>query len=556
MLLAISLTRCSNRIDQLVQVPWFLAKYQAWWMLERVTLVAWVDFAVLILRICSYALQFLPSPGYTLDKIRGVLLADVRNMCDETADSLETISTAADGRGSLVRVQHLAFFGLQRQIEGKTTAFWEVLSRAIRVAQHVGIHCDSARSRKGMDTTSQEMELRTFSNLYIWDSLLSRQLDRIPFLPGRLGPRNLPRLHLLSSGDGGGDNTDPDANAPDPFAERLLQAHLADFWRSVGPVQGAEYDMIAAEERYDKFCREYLSQLPPAFALADPDETWDNRLPKLPVQRKLLHTAIYDSICWNFRPLLLRRVVPLPVYKSVILSSQKKKLAAAALYALDNITRLHALLGGGHTRLAGIVFSTFEAAVQLVCLYADPTFPEDCPPRHMAPPGALKMDPLQAGVYNVTRLGCLQAVKGALKRLKMLAEVSSMADVGASTLVQLLIKASEVSAGTETGTEEVALNQNQEARNTRTATMTTTTSTTATLLGATSAAGEVTPWPAGDLADLLPVNDLMSYSTTGGINDLSSWTSLDTSDMCMQSREGETSPSNFSLMHDYHFNYE
>lgn len=523
----------------MVQVPWFLAKYQAWWMLERVTLISWVDFAVLILRICSHALQFLPSPGYTLDKIRGVLLADVRNLCDETADNLETISTTADGRGSLVRVQHLAFLGLQRQIEGKTTAFWEVLSRAIRVAQHVGIHCDTATSRKGIDNTSQEMELKAFSNLYIWDSLLSRQLDRIPFLPGRLGPRNWPRLHFLQSGGGGGgrgDNTDSDADAPDPFTERVLQAHLADFWRSVGPVQGAEYDMIAAEERYDKFCREYLSQLPPAFALADPDETWDNRFPKLPLQRKLLHIAIYDSICWNFRPLLLRQLVPLPVYKSVIKSSQKRKLAAAALYALENITQLHALLGGGHTRLAGIVFSTFEAAVQLVCLYTDATFPEDCPPRHIPPPGTLKTDPLQAGICNVTRLGCLQAVKGALKRLKMLAEVSSMADIGASTLIQLLIKASEVSAGTETGTEEMALNQDQEVLHTRTATMTTATSTIASQLGSgsASATGEVDSWFSGDLSDLRSVNDLMSYSTTLGVGDLASWSSLDTSNMFLQ----------------------
>lgn len=130
------------------------------------------------------------------------------------------------------------------------------------------------------------------------------------------------------------------------------------------------------------------------------------------------------------------------------------KLVAAALYALVDITRLHALLGGGHTRLTGIVFSTFEAAVQLVFITTDPTFPKDCPSRHIPPPGTFQTDPLQAGICNVTRFGCLQAVKRDLKRLNMLADVSRMADIGASTLVQLLIKASEVSAGTETGTEE------------------------------------------------------------------------------------------------------
>lgn len=150
------------------------------------TLVAEVDFAILVLRICSYALQFLPSPGYTLDKIRGVLLADIRNTCYETADNLEAISTAADARGSLIRVQHMAFFGLQGQIEGKTNGFWEPLSRAIPVAHNFGIHCDAVSSRKGTDKSEREMERRTFCNLYIWDNLLSRQLDRVRFLPGFL----------------------------------------------------------------------------------------------------------------------------------------------------------------------------------------------------------------------------------------------------------------------------------------------------------------------------------------------------------------------------------
>lgn len=529
----------SVRMDQLVHLPWFLAKYQRWWTVEKVRLVTEVDFAILILRICSYASQFLPSPGYTLDKIRGVFLADVRKTCDETADSLAAISTAADGRGSLIRIQHLAFFGLRCQIEGKTTAFWEVLSRAIRVAQSVGIHSDAARSRQGMDETDQEMERRTFCNLYIWDSLLSRQLDRIAFLPGCLRPGNWPQLHLLGNG-GGGDSIEPGVDAPDPFTERLLQARLADFWRSIGPMQGAEYDMMVAEERYDKFCREYLSQLPPAFALVDPDETWDKRLAKLPLQRQLLHIAIYDSLCWNFRPLLLRRPLPLlhdndrveslplPTYKRVLLGSQEKALAVAALHAMDAVMQLHALLGGCHTRFAGLVFSTFEAAVLLVYLCMDPMFPRDCHHQHVPPPSTLntKTDPLHADIRNVTRHGCVQAVQGALKRLRMLAEVSSMADVGASTLTRLLSKASETSTGTgtgtETGTDEVALSKNQEVGNT---------TTTSSQLGATSAAGEVASWLPCDPADLRSTNDFMSISVTSAGGDMASWPSFDASNM-------------------------
>lgn len=509
-------------------------------MVDRVRLVAEVDVAILILRICSYASHFLPSPGYTPDKIRGVSLPDVRKSCDEIADTLAAISAAADGRGSLIRIQHLAFFGLRCQIEGKTIAFWEVLSHAIRVAQSIGIHSDVAKSRQSMDEIDQEMERRTFCNLYIWDSLLSRQLDYIAFLPEGLHPGNWPQLDLNKSSRGG-ESIDPGSDAPEPFTERLLQARLAEFWRSIGPLQGAEYDMVVAEERCEKFCCEYLSQLPPAFALVNPDKRWDKRLPKLLLQRQLLHIAIYDSIYWNFRPLLLfhdqERVesLSLPTYKRVLLALQEKALAVAALRALDGVTQLHALLGGSHTRFAGLVFSTFEAAVVLVCLCMDPMFPKDTHDGHVPPPGTLNenTDPLQTGIRNLTRRGCLQAVQGALKRLKMLADVSSMADIGASTLTRLMSKLLETSTKTGSATNEMALSQNQEIVNT-TASLTTTKSSNA-QLEAIPAGAEIVSWFSCEPADLRSMKEFTSMSETSVEGDMASWPSFDPPNMDSQS---------------------
>jgi hypothetical protein len=568
-------------MDQLVHIPWFLPKYRALWLVERVTLVAEVDFIILVLRICSYALQFLPSPGYTLDKIRGMLLADVRTLCDEAADSLEAISTAADSRGSLFRVQHLAYYGLQCRAEGKTNASWEALSRAIRVAQNVGMHCDAATSRVNGESADREIERMTFCNLYIYDSLFSRQLDRLPFLPTTLSPRKRPQLHVLRSASARGPDSDsslePGTDAPDPFTERLLQIDLANFWRAAGPVQDTdEYDMVAAEERYERFCREYVSQLPPAFALANPDETWDKRIPKLPLQRKLLHMTIYESMCWNFRPLLLRRPAPLPAYKSFMLSWQKRKLASAALHVLDNVAQLHALLGDCHTRLVGIVFLTFEAAVLLVSLCTDPTFPEVCPQQHVPPPGApvFKADPLQAGLCRVTLQGCLAAVKDALKRLRMLAAVSNMADVGANTLTQLLSKASELSARMETAADEavavaddaaaaatVMPIQNAEnpdvppvasiaaaataaplIRRATAPTLTTVTTTqpattTHAIVEPTSAATrDITSWLPGDLSDMRStISDFTSISSAPTLADnLATWPAFDASSVFTQ----------------------
>ncbi|KAL8672825.1 MAG: hypothetical protein Q9168_002736 [Polycauliona sp. 1 TL-2023] len=462
------------------------------------------------------------------------------------ADNLTTISAAADGRGSLIRIQHLAFFGLRCQIEGNTLAIWEVLGRAIRTAQSIDVNSDVTRPQQGGDETDQNMERRLIYNLYIWDSLLSRQLDYAPFIPGSLLPKEWQQLNRIRSG-GWGESIEPGLDALDPFAERVLQARLADFWRSCGPLHGTEYDMVAGEERYDKFCSEFLPQLPAVFALVDADRRWDKRLPKLPLQRQLLHIAIYDSLCWNFRPLLLLHdhrlsdTLPLPVYKRVLLESQRTALAVAALHAIHCVTQLHALLGGSLTHLAGSVFSTFEAAVVLVYLCMDPMFPRDYDQRQGSPPGTpnSNTNPLHTGMHSVTRHGCLQAVQGALNRLRMLAESNSRADIGASTLTHLLSKVPGIGsrAGTETRTEsnETLLSQAQE-------TATTTTSSTKTAnprLGATSAAGEMANWlPYGPTDSCSIKNFHASMDETSMVGDIASWppfnpTSMDGQNDCL-----------------------
>jgi len=397
------------------------------------TVVHDVEFVVLFLRICSYASQFLPSPSYTIDRIRGMPLADIRDACHDIAEKLSAVCVRLDARGTLLRVQHLSVLGLQWQCEGRITAFWEALSNAVRVAQRVGLHRGRMAWKQGMHEFDKEIRCRVFCNLYIWDSLLSRQLDCNPLLSASLTAEHLPRMHLTPNVD--------DADAPEGYSERLMQARLAGFWRGFPPKQGAEYEATVAEERYEKFCSEFLTNLPPVFAL-DPCEEWDEQLPKLPLQRQMLHVAIFDSLCHNFRPVLLRepsQVHSLPAYKQVLITSQKRALAAAALKMLDGVSKLHAMLGRSHTRFAAIILPTFEAAVVLVSLTMDRQFPgaslgEDGPLR------TLDVDPLGWERAHLTRDCCRQAAQEALARLEMLAEVSNMAKAGAGALARLIMK--------------------------------------------------------------------------------------------------------------------
>lgn len=156
-------------MDQLVYPPWLLRKYTAWWAVGPLYSLVDVEFAILLLRICSYASQFLPSPSHTIDRIRGMFLADIRTACDNAAENLDIICTRVDARGSLLRVQYLCYAGLGLQCDGGTNAFWESLNRAVRVAQTVGIQKENSLSTHDMNEFGREMRRRVFCNLYIWD---------------------------------------------------------------------------------------------------------------------------------------------------------------------------------------------------------------------------------------------------------------------------------------------------------------------------------------------------------------------------------------------------
>ncbi|KAH8701856.1 hypothetical protein BGW36DRAFT_106709 [Talaromyces proteolyticus] len=498
-----------NWTDQLVHIPWLLGKYQQWWLIEKVTLVLEVDLAVLILRICSYASQYLPSQGYTLNRIDGALLADIRNMCDETAGSLISISRALDKRGSLIQVQSMAFYGLKCQMEGRRNAFWESLDRAIKVAQAIGLHSEAVRVRQGLDEIEKEMERRTFCNLYIWDSSLSRQLDRTALLSGRLDPGNWPQIYFESDND----SSELAAVVPDPFTERLLQVRLADFWRFVRPAPRSEFDMVVAEEIYDQFCRDYMAKLPCTFSL-DPDKTWDKRLPKLQLQRQLLHIAIYESLCWHFRPVLLHHDKSMPSYKRVLLDAHKRALAVAALHTLQGVSQLHAMLSGSHRRFAGLIFSTFDAAVLLVYLCTDPQFPPPCL-GHKTCTICPKIDPLRPGMITLSRQECIQAVQSALNWLRMLGEEISAADIGANTLTQLLSSVCKTDTPTTTavatnGTEMKDVLSNQD-------------------IVATTVQSDMPNWHSLNPLDLQLLENFLPMDTSSSLGDMTSWPSLDSS---------------------------
>lgn len=156
-------------MDQLVHLPWILDEYQRWRIVEIPSSLFEIEFAVLILRICSYTSEYLPSPSCTIERIRDMSLADIRHSCDEAADSLAEICLRLNPKGSFLRVQHLAFNPTKAKCQGFMKDFRDALRSAIEVAQRIGADKDVSSDVPDMSELEKETRRRIFCNLYIWD---------------------------------------------------------------------------------------------------------------------------------------------------------------------------------------------------------------------------------------------------------------------------------------------------------------------------------------------------------------------------------------------------
>ncbi|CAN9282600.1 unnamed protein product [Alternaria alternata] len=439
-----------NWINQIVHPPRLLAQYENWWKMDTITRVADLEFAVLMLRICAYASHFLPSQKYTVDTIKGRPLSDIRSNCDRLAGRLEGICNAVVLRGSLVRVQYMAFTAMYYECDSRIKLSWATLCCAIREAQEVGLHREPPkRGDDGMDDLEREMRRRMFCNLYIWDYRLAKALDRVPFLVDAYCTVSLPQMHL--------NPTIANLQAPDLFTERVLQAQLVRFWKKLeagnSPPGARPYDPVIAEERYQRFCKEFLPELPAPFAL-EPNTDWDQHIPELPRQRELFHVALFESVMHNFRQLLRldqHHLRSLPNSRMALVTQHRHILATAAMGLFQSVTSLHAMMSFNQTKLSLVIFYHFETAVVLsLCILraCDSNGMQDLEHINFFSPHS----PLSPRMIEISQSQCLRAIKEARRQLEMMSLGSVMAETGARQLGILVdhVQATLARSGTQT----------------------------------------------------------------------------------------------------------
>ena len=159
----------ANWIYEMVYPTTFTERYNEWWA-RPCQSVDDVEFATLLLRLCSYTAQFLPSQNYTADTILGNSLSTIREQCHATAISLTQIPMIKEGLPSITRIHEHFFHACYLKNQGSMKESWNLLGKAIHEAQELGLHLES-RKPDGRSVSEYDIEMgkRTYWNLWLWD---------------------------------------------------------------------------------------------------------------------------------------------------------------------------------------------------------------------------------------------------------------------------------------------------------------------------------------------------------------------------------------------------
>ncbi|KAF2753059.1 hypothetical protein EJ05DRAFT_542249 [Pseudovirgaria hyperparasitica] len=461
-----------NWLYEMIHPTLFLNKYEQWWKSVPGSSVDSLDFGILILRICAYSAQFIPSGTHSGDTIRNVPVNTVRQHCDKLATRLWRLVEQIEGPKSLTCVHHLFYHACYMQNEGSMRDAWYILGNAIRVTQDLGMHLEEPlRSQTPLNDLEKDMRRRAFWNLYIWDRFLSLVLDRSPCIPEEhYCSVDLPKMRILS---GAQQNT----NAPDVFTERILQAKLSKLWFSLVPANRAKpdiYDPSVAEEVYEKLCREFVAELPLVFSLQSPDTQWDQQIPMLARQRQTLKISVFVILCQLFQPLLhlsTEQIQTMPHYKRDLITTHRNHLVTSCVSLLEGVSQLHDLMGNTPARFHLLSFFSFEPAM-LLAMYVMSTAMshkaltkarEQDGRRHLfaSPP----MTPTVASIDNpkgvLTATECRVHIETALQRLTLLQESTMIARVSARKLKEVLAKLDSLSAEPNIGSDDEAIDNDR-----------------------------------------------------------------------------------------------
>ena len=159
-----------NWIHGLISTSSFFSQYERWWNAMSPRCICDIEYGILLLRMCAYSAQFLPSRGYTADTICGASISSVREQCHRLAICLTRICESGGGMRSFIGVQSLCLGLVFLKNEGRIKEAWYLMGNLVTIAYHLGLHLEGTSPQwSSLNELEKEMRRRVFWNLYIWD---------------------------------------------------------------------------------------------------------------------------------------------------------------------------------------------------------------------------------------------------------------------------------------------------------------------------------------------------------------------------------------------------
>lgn len=372
------------------------------------------QFPALLLQVLAVALQMLPVEHYKFMAQLNLGKANFYNLSmtySNTACELASLLSASSP--TLVRVQQWFLRSSWLKSEGRAVESWHALGQAIREAQEMGLHRE--RPKKYAESIAsvweQEIEKRVWVNLYVWDRFMSMILGRPTMINDRHCnvtppidcpiPQDLTKVPPVPRGP-----LDP----PNPFTERLLDYQLAHIINEIDDMEvkvdkPLSLDFSSVDLMHSKILS-FTEFFPPALAIRNRDNSYDQQYPFLSAQCELLKASAFCLIVGLHRPFVFTR------------DRSKMELVKASLVILDSQTRVLQMTKEHHHTIYTLCFFTFDPAVLIAAVI-------------ITSPTSLDPEMIEA---------CLKALREGQRRLEMLGQRIKLAEKGAAVLKVLISK--------------------------------------------------------------------------------------------------------------------
>ncbi|GAB0138066.1 hypothetical protein EsDP_00006312 [Epichloe bromicola] len=269
--------------------PSFIAEYRTWWSLRSEDRPLGLQWTCLLLTVCACSTQY--TDVELQRKLETDLGQSTRKLTEQYHNAARELQSVIPvGSNHLLNVQSLLHSCYWYKSEARLVECWHVLSAAIREAQELGIHQETATGP--IPDFDREMRRRVWCILNTWDWQISALLSRPVIIDRSDCDVGLPCLTL-------------EGYSPSPLLHMKLQSELIGhlskrFGNAKTVVRPADV------QAYQMIVETWMRNLPPTYDFSRPDKSNDASRPWIVLHRFNLQTTALSMVLDPMRAYLAK----------------------------------------------------------------------------------------------------------------------------------------------------------------------------------------------------------------------------------------------------------